>query len=272
MLVGIIHPGSMGSALGVEAKADIQWASKHRSGATRKRAEIGGFEDRENFDELADSCDIIVSVCPPDAAVDIATAVARRGFPGIYVDANAVAPATSEHIGSMFDRFVDAAVFGPPPVEPGTTRMYLCGDEAETAAELWTGSKLDARILDRDIGAASALKVAYAAWTKGSAALLLATRAYAQSLGVEHELDREWDMSIPGLTDRMQRRASGTGSKAWRFAGEMEQIAMAFESTDLPPGFGEAAAEIYIRITDLRDVDHPTLDEVMEHLVGDEIH
>lgn len=271
MHIGIIHPGAMGSVLGAEADAEVQWASKYRSAATRARAERHGFEDRGNFDELADSCDVIVSICPPDIAVDIATAVARRGFPGIYVDANAIAPMTSERIGRMFARYVDAAIFGPPPIAEGTTRMYLCGDEADDVARLWKGSNLDVRVLDRDIGSASALKMAYAGWTKGSAALLLATRAYAQSQGVERELHDEWDASIPGLTDRIRRRARGTGSKAWRFAGEMEEIAKAFESTDLPPGFHEAAAEIYIRITDLKDVDEPTLDEVMAHLVGDEI-
>lgn len=272
MRVGIIHPGAMGSVLGAQADADICWASKYRSKATKLRADEAGFEDRKDFDALADGCDVIISVCPPDVAVEIATAVARRGFPGIYVDVNAIAPLTSERIGAMFKRYVDGAIFGPPPTRPGATRMYLCGDESETVAALWgNSSHLDTKLLDREIGAASALKMAYAGWTKGSAALLLATRAYAESQGVEAELHAEWDASIPGLTDRIERRATGTGSKAWRFAGEMEEIAKALESTDLPPGFHEAAAEIYIRISDLRDVDHPTLAEVMAHLVGDEI-
>lgn len=271
MYLGIIHPGAMGAAIGTEAGADIRWASKYRSKETRARAESAGFEDVRDFDELVDSCDAIVSICPPDVALDVATAVARRRFQGVYVDANAIAPASSEYIAGMFDRYVDGALIGPPPTTAGTTRMYLCGDDADTMATLWKGSNLEVRVLDREIGAASALKMAYAGWTKGSAALLLATRAYAESQGVHAELHEEWDTSIPGLTDRIRRRASGTGSKAWRFAGEMEEIAKAFESTDLPPGFHEAAAEIYIRITDLRDVDHPTLDEVMAHLVGDEI-
>ena len=269
MYVGIIHPGAMGSVLGAEADADIRWASKYRSKQTRLRAD--GFEDLRDFDELADGCDVIVSICPPDAAMDIATAIARRRYPGIYVDANAIAPTTSERIGSMFARYVDAALIGPPPTEPGTTRMYLCGDEADAIAQIWKGSNFETRLLDREVGSASALKMAFAGWTKGSAALLLATRAYAESQGVERELHAEWDASIPGLTDRIERRATGTGSKAWRFAGEMEEIGKAFESTDLPPGFHEAAAEIYIRIADLRDVDEPTLAEVMAHLVGDEL-
>lgn len=272
MQVGIINPGNMGTAMGALIDADVMWASNGRSEDSRGRAERHGFRDVGSMRQLADEADLIISVCPPDAALAVAEDVARKRFDGIYVDANAIAPTTCGRIARLFPSFVDAAIFGPPPTEPGVARMYLCGGEASVVAPLWEGSHLEPIIIEGPVGSASALKMAYAGWTKGSAALLFAMRAYAESMGVVDQLLDEWDRSIPGLTDRIQRRATGTGPKAWRFAGEMEEIAAALESTDLPPGFHEAAAEIYIRIADLRDIDHPTLAEVMAHLVGSEIH
>lgn len=272
MQVGIIHPGDMGSAMGALVDGDVAWASEGRSDASQERAVHHGFRDAGSVRELAAEMDVIVSVCPPDAALAVAEDVARKRFTGLYVDANAISPTTSDRIGRFFRRFVDAGVFGPPPTVAGTSRMYLSGDEAPTIAALWEGTHLTPIVIEGPPGSASALKMAYSGWTKGSAALLFAIRAYAESMGVVDQLLDEWDSSIPGLTDRIQRRATGTGPKAWRFAGEMEEIAAALESTDLPPGFHEAAAEIYIRIADLRDIDHPTLAEVMAHLVGTEVH
>jgi 3-hydroxyisobutyrate dehydrogenase-like beta-hydroxyacid dehydrogenase len=93
--------------------------------------------------ELAERSHIIVSVCPPASAVDVAGSVAALGFSGIYVDANAIAPATTRSIGGRFDRFVDGGVVGPPATSAGTTRLYLSGVEADAVAELWAGSLLE---------------------------------------------------------------------------------------------------------------------------------
>ena len=272
MQVGIINPGDMGSAMGALIDAEVVWASNGRSDDSHGRAKRHGFRDVGSMRQLVAEADLIVSVCPPDAALSVAEDVARKRFAGIYVDANAISPTTCGRIARLFPRFVDAGIFGSPPREAGVSRMYLCGDDAAVVASLWEGTHLEPIIIEGPPGSASALKMAYAGWTKGSAALLFAMRAYAESMGVVDQLLDEWDRSIPGLTDRIQRRATGTGPKAWRFAGEMEEIAAALESTDLPPGFHEAAAEIYIRIADLRDIDHPTLAEVMAHLVGSEVH
>ena len=271
MQIGILHPGAMGAVLGEASRHPVLWASEGRSELTQKRAADSGISDVGTLRALVNESDIIISVCPPDVAVTVAEDVARKRFDGLYVDLNAVSPTTACEVGAHFDRFVDGGIFGPPSTAPGLTRIYLSGPESDAVADIWDESGIDVMLLDGDCGSASALKMAYAGWTKGSAALLFAMRAYAESMGVVDELMAEWDHSIPGLTDRIHRRATGTGPKAWRFAGEMEEIAKALESCDLPPGFHEAAAEIYIRIADLRDIDHPTLEEVMAHLVGSEL-
>jgi 3-hydroxyisobutyrate dehydrogenase-like beta-hydroxyacid dehydrogenase len=215
---------------------------------------------------LVESADVIVSVCPPESAVDVAAAVAELGFDGVYVDANAIAPSTTRSIGAMFHRFVDGGIVGPPATRPGTTRLYLSGDDAPSVAKWWD-EPLDVRLIDGGPGAASALKMAYAMWTKISAALLLEVRGLARIEGVDEAMLAEWALSQPGVADRSEATASGVGPKAWRFAGEMEQMAIAARDAGLPAGFAEGASEVYRCLADLRDVDTPTLDDALARLL-----
>lgn len=270
MIVGILHPGAMGAAVGGACVETVIWAGEGRSVETARRAEENGLRDVIGLHRLVREAEVIVSVCPPHAASEVAERVARAGFAGTYVDANAIAPQLSEEIGARFRQYVDGGIIGPPPRWPGSTRMYLCGDGAEAVARLWDGSALEARVVAGPVGAASALKVAYAAWTKGSTALLLAARAYAEAAGVGEPLDDEWRLSMPELPERLDAVAGRIGIKAWRFAGEMEQIAAAMESVGMPEGFHRAAAEIYSRLAGLKATEGATLDEVVALVTGDE--
>jgi hypothetical protein len=258
----------MGAAVGAACRHPVYWASHERSRDTADRAAHSGFIDAGDTGSLVAASDIVVSVCPPHAALDVAGEVASHGFAGVYVDANAVSPNVAAQIDEMFDRFVDGSIVGPPPLEAGTTRLYLAGDEAADVAACWEGSALEPKLLDAGPGAASALKMAYAGWSKGSAALLLAMRAYAEAAGVGGDLVTEWSQSMPELVDRVDRVARGVGPKAWRFAGEMEQIAAALAALELPSGFHEGAAVIYSRLTDLKGVAAPTEVEVIGRLTG----
>lgn len=266
---GFVHPGSMGASLAAACRDESVWASSGRSGATARRAADAGLRDVSTLGALAEQCDVIVSICPPDAAVDVAAAVAGSGFGGIYVDANAIAPETTRRVAAMFGRFVDGAVVGPPAHRAGTTRLYLSGGEAGSVAARWEASVVDARVIGDGPASASALKMAYAGWTKGTTALLLATVALAEAEGVSSALFAEWAMSQPDLAERARHSAAAAGPKAWRWVGEMREIAATFGSNDLPAGFHAAAADIYARLAGLdgagADV---TLDDVIAALLG----
>jgi 3-hydroxyisobutyrate dehydrogenase-like beta-hydroxyacid dehydrogenase len=244
------------------------WCSAGRSGDTRARAQRAGMQEAVTLAELVERCDVIVSVCPPDSAVAVADSVAALDFDGIYVDANAVAPATVRRIGERFGRFVDGGIVGPPAHAPGTTRLYLAGPAAAQTAELWAGSALDARPLDTPIGSASALKIAYAAWTKISTALLLDVRALARAEGVEAALLDEWGLSQPGTGARSDASAAAAAPKAWRWVGEMHEIAASFEAAGLPAGFATTAGELYQRLAGLRHAEQVELDEVLAVLLA----
>jgi 3-hydroxyisobutyrate dehydrogenase-like beta-hydroxyacid dehydrogenase len=204
--------------------------------------------------DLVSASDIVLAICPPHGAAEMARAVsevARRPGPWWYVDANAVSPATTELIGATVRAagagFVDGGVIGPPPRLYGTTRLYLSGLGALAVSEVLGTARLEVHVISEQPGDASALKLAYAAWTKGSAALLLAARASAARAGVEEALVLEWRTSLPDLVDRYQAAKASADDKGWRWAGEMEEIAAMFESQGLPSGFHEAAAEVFRR-------------------------
>ena len=222
-VVGVLHPGEMGAAVGGALHGrgvTVLWASAGRSAATAERARAAGLEDVGEVRELRDRCDVLLSICPPHAAVEVAETAAP--FRGIYVDANAISPGLARAIAKLQRRFVDGGIVGPPPGRPGTTRLYLSGGEAAEVAALFAGTNLEARMLSGEPGAASALKAAYAGWTKGSAALLLTVRELAQAEGVEDALLEEWRLSIPELEEHVAGAERSAGHKGWRWVGEME--------------------------------------------------
>lgn len=246
MAVGLLHPGEMGAAVGEDLLAaghHVLWASAGRSPETRARAEDAGLEDAGTVEELARRSQVILSICPPHAALEVARAVGD--FDGIYVDANAVSPATVREIGG---RFVDGGIIGPPPLEPGTTRLYLSGEEADTIAALFQRTALEPVVISDEPGAASALKMVYAAWTKGTAAMLIAIRALARSENVEELLFEEWRLSQPDLIERSGSAARSADRKGWRWVAEMEEIASTFAAAGLPDGFHRAAADVFRRV------------------------
>ena len=245
MRVAVLHPGEMGAAVGaqlVSAGHETVWDPDGRSPATRRRAEQAGLI----ADPDARTAEVVISVCPPSAALEMARSLA--GTTGLVIDANAVSPATALEIGEVLNgRWVDGAIVGPPPRQAGTTRLYLSGPRAEEAAELFRGPHLEPVVLEGSPVAASAVKMAYAAWTKGSAALLLATMETARGHGVEAALRGEWERSQPALAQRLTGAERSARDKGWRWVGEMEEIAATFAAVDQPDGFHRAAAEVFRR-------------------------
>lgn len=272
----LLHPGAMGATIGAAATGNghtVCWVTDGRSDATRARAEEAGLEPVATLTDAVRGVDAVVSVCPPDAALPVATDVAGSGFSGTYLDANAVAPSTVRAVEAALSpsgiTVVDGGIVGPPTHRTGTTRLFLSGDGAGTVAELFDGSALEPIVLDGPVGAASATKVAYAAWTKGSSALLLAVAAYAEAEGVSDPLRAEWARSQPDLAERLLLVAAGVAPKAWRFAGELTDSGRAFADVGLPDGFGRAAADVFERLASFRDVPGPDVETVVRALVDD---
>jgi 3-hydroxyisobutyrate dehydrogenase-like beta-hydroxyacid dehydrogenase len=262
--IALLHPGNMGSTIGACAAtsgARVLWAAEHRSAASRARAKQAGLVEVASLAEAVAQSDIVLSVCPPEFATDVAVSVAAQKFNGTYVDANAISRASAEEIGKIVSQagasFVDGGIIGSPVKKAGTTRMYLSGEKAEEIAQLFSTSMLDARAIGKIPGEASALKVVYAAWTKGTDALILAIRALAAHEGVDKALLEEWKISQPTLENKCERAAAVAAPKMWRYVGEMREIAEAFKSAGLPSGFHSAAAEVSERLVCFKDQTEP---------------
>jgi 3-hydroxyisobutyrate dehydrogenase-like beta-hydroxyacid dehydrogenase len=273
--IGLLHPGEMGASVGAAARASgarVLWASQGRGAETQKRAAAAGLEDARTLGDVVAASDVILSVCPPHAAREVATAAAAAGFRKLYVDGNAVAPATSREIARIVEAagatYVDGGLIGPPPDKPGTTRLYLSGPQAERAAALFARGNLEPIVLPGDLTSASAIKMAYGGWNKGQQALLLSIVALASSAGVGEALMAEWSRSQPDLPRRAENAARGGARKAWRWIAEMEENAATLEAAGLPGGFHQAAADIYARLAAYKDAAvPPTLDDVATTLL-----
>lgn len=270
----ILHPGEMGATVGRCARAGgarVLWASAGRSAATAKRAAAAGLEDAVTLDAALAAADCAISVCPPHAAEDLARSVAAVGFRGIYVDANAVAPATTRRVGEIVAAggasFVDGGIIGPPPAEAGRTRLYLSGPRAAEVAKLFAGTALSAIVVEGGIGTASALKMCFAAWNKGSQLLLASVRALAEREGVHASLAEEWRLSQPEVAKRLEN-AVANARKGWRWVGEMDEIAATFRAAGLPDGFAAAGAEVCRRLETFKDAPGATIDQVVDALLG----
>jgi 3-hydroxyisobutyrate dehydrogenase-like beta-hydroxyacid dehydrogenase len=270
-IIAMLHPGEMGAAVGAclaSAGHRVVWASAGRSAATRARAKAAGLEDVSTLARAVGDAEFVFSICPPHGALDLAAEIAGLEFDGLYVDGNAIAPDTAREVGARVEaahaRFVDGGILGPAPLKAGTTRFYLSGPKAKDVAALFKGSFVEAIALDGPVGAASALKVCYAAWNKGSIALLTAVRALAQHEEVDEALMEAWQHNVPEIAKRSEIITT-QARKAWRWIGEMDEIAGSFEAAGLPGGFHLAAADIYSRLEDFKDAAKPpSIGEILD--------
>ena len=260
MRVGVLHPGEMGVTVLeslVENDVSATWVKGGRSESTVRRA--SSIPSVDTLEELIHSVGIIMSVCPPSAALEVARNISDKGFKGIYVDANAISPLESRKVAELFgEAFVDGGIIGPPAKEAGTTRIYLSGMRSREVVDLFEFGPLEAIALSdssdpEEITAASALKMAYAGFSKGSSALLLAVNAFARKSGVLEALHKEWEISAPGLVRRSQNTAVSISRKAWRFGAEMDFISESFDEKNLPPEFHQGASALYRALEEFKD-------------------
>ncbi|MEJ2121415.1 MAG: DUF1932 domain-containing protein [Alphaproteobacteria bacterium] len=274
--VGILHPGAMGASVAAAARAGgarVLWASEGRSAATADRAAAAGLEDAGTLVEVCRQAAVILSICPPDAAEEQAETVMAAGFQGVYVDGNAIAPERARRIAGRVEaagaRYVDGGIIGPPATATSATCLYLSGAEASNVAALFAGTVLEARVLDETPDRASALKMCYAAQTKGLTALLCALVAAAEELGVRGALFERWAGEDAAKPNQVAERIRGVTAKAWRFEGEMREIAATLDAAGLPGGFHLAAAELYARLAHFKEAgETPPLDAVLDALTG----
>ncbi|WP_329046943.1 DUF1932 domain-containing protein [Amycolatopsis sp. NBC_01488] len=268
--VGLLHPGAMGAAVGAVLAGrgvPVSWLPAGRGPATRRRAEAAGLTEARDLT----GCDVVLSVCPPAAALDVARAVADSGFGGLYLDANAISPRHAAEIERILENatVADGGIVGPPPRASGTTRLYLSGPGSGVARleSLFDGTHLRPVALAGPVGKASALKLAFAAYNKLTFALAAQSHALAQRHGVGGELRELAADVLPGTPFGAPDGITAAAAKAWRWEGEMAEIAETCADTGLSPALVTAAGELFGRWRDHRDDDGVALGDLLQALV-----
>lgn len=277
MSIGVLHPGQMGSYLAATLKRsghDVAWCSAGRSSATGTRATEIGLREIPDLGTLAREVEVLFGVCPPHAAEAVLQQVLDAGFQGHFVDANAIAPQRSrllaQRMAEQGGRYTDGGIVGGPDWKGETTCLYLSGPDCEQIAALFKRGPLQVKELNPEIGAASALKMCYAAYTKGSTALLATILAAAEAYKVRPDLESQWASDWPEFDQQARNRTRRVTAKAWRFAGEMAEISNAFKAAGLPGDFHAGAEEIYRRMSSFKGAESPPeLLDVLHALIAE---
>ena len=283
MKVGILSPGDMGGATGSvlsQNGVEVYTCLSGRGQLTRQIAKDAGFVDLPNLHELVGKVDVLLSILVPDAATEVAEAVAASvrstGTNLVYVDCNAISPRTVRRIEDIVRQsgsdFIDAGIIGGPPGPKSHPRFY-CSGPSTAAFEVLRETGLDVRPVGRDIGQASGLKMVYAASTKGTTALWTELLVASRALGLEDSLLSEFG---PDNSVANQHMASipSMPRRSRRWVGEMEEIAATFEALGLTPSILRGAADMYrlVGTTNLADQTsrepNPELNTVLEVLTA----
>ncbi len=231
----------MGARVGAAARADVLCANDGRSEATRRRSLENGFRDVGSVQNLVEQSDVILSICPPAIAEDVARTVATAEFDGLFVEANAIAPARAQRIAVMLSD-QGAVVVDATVISLTEFNLYLAGEATaiDQVTSLFAASDVNAIQLNGGVGTASALKMAFSCWNKIGIALAAQAFAIARAYDVYEPLVHEHAGVDPGRIVR-------AGRKAWRWGPEMNEVAETCADLGLPTDFSAAAATIYER-------------------------
>ncbi|MBE8470033.1 NAD(P)-dependent oxidoreductase [Streptomyces justiciae] len=272
--VTLLHPGAMGAPVGGQAARTgvrVLYVPEGRGPASVERARQAGLEAAESLASALSVSDLVLSICPPHAAEDVAHEVLEHDFRGVYVEANAISPDRATRIGKACAErgalMVDGSIIGGPPTDGSGPRLYLSGDAEAVArtAALFDGTEVVARPLDAEIGAASALKMAYASFQKSARVLAAVSHALAASHGVGEELAEEGRALTARILAEVDHFPS-VAARAWRWAPEMAEIAAALDAVGLPPDLAEASAAVVRRWNGDKDRFDLPLEDVFAHL------
>jgi 3-hydroxyisobutyrate dehydrogenase-like beta-hydroxyacid dehydrogenase len=273
--VGLLHPGQMGAAIAAQVATKghtVLWCPDGRSETTHHRATGAGLHAATLRELLVDS-EIILSICPPAAAEDIATDVAHIGYEGIYVDVNAISPARIHRIAARLTEagaeVIDGCIFGPPPGGHPPARLYLAGAESARCrvADLLTGTLAEPVHLGEQLGQASALKMAFACYQKASRTLAALAHALADDLDVTEALLTEAER-MPSNILANRSYLPSVAARAWRWAPEMHEVADTLRAQQLPSDLALAVAAVLQHWSDNSPVPTNSPTSVLRRLHG----
>ena len=253
--IAILMPGDMGHGCGKAFKNNnfrVVTCLSQRSVRTKKLAELSGFEDLGTIENVVQNSDIILSILPPEFALQqakkVSKVITKIQKHITYVDCNAISPETAlkinDSISSNYCNFIDGGIIGfNPIVENGQTRLYVSGPNTQSVKVLHKKGFI-IKDLGTEIGKASAMKMVYASATKGTFALHAAVITASKKLGLFDEYVEELKYSKPNILEAMEKMVPKIPIDAARWEGEMYEISKTFKKENITPKFHQGAAAI----------------------------
>lgn len=284
--IGIVSAGELGAVLGgilVGRGYRVVTALEGRGARTKQRAVSAGLEVVDSLAALARIADVVLSVVPPSAAVEVAEQYCAQAAPlprRLFIDINAIAPATVMRIDEVCRRqgvrCVDGAIHGMAARLPASGTLYLSGSEAAEAAELF-GPSIRVRVLSGPVGKASAFKMLISGLAKGAVALFVEMAVAARRAGLLGELLACYGEAYPGIMALVERLLPTYPQHAARRGAELREVEDTLRALGREPCLVTAAQRVttamgrvdWSRRADAQDIEGWPVTAVIEALSED---
>jgi 3-hydroxyisobutyrate dehydrogenase-like beta-hydroxyacid dehydrogenase len=260
--VGVLSPGEMGAAVATVLAAHglrVVTCLEGRSGRTRQRAEAARLEVVPTLAELVRTVEAVLSIVPtmsaPAVGEEIAQAITHTGKSIYFIESNAISPMTSTAIEQTITqaggRYVDGCIIGGPADVGRGTMFYLSGPDAEVAAMALRAGGVQVEVLGGGAGQASAFKMGYAGFTKGTTALLLELTLMAHKWGFLDAILAKYASSHPEALRMFTTHLTTWPEYAAIRAEEMVELTAMAKAAGLRPVMPPAAEQVITAMAQL---------------------
>lgn len=253
--IGFMTPGDMGQAVAMQLRQKgftVCTALDKRSERSRAMAAEAGLTDLGSIARLTAECDLIMSVMNPGAGLEFAqeaaAAISTQKHKPAFIECNAIAPGTMAKVAEVITKAgavcFDGGLIGPPPRKGAKVHLYVSGPGSADLAQL-ANEGIVVHVMSERIGDASAIKMCYSAFNKGTQGLILSALVAAHRLGVHDMLEETLLRSRGEMYKSVLDSLTTMPPKAYRWVPEMHEIATTFENAGLTRNMFEGEADIF---------------------------
>lgn len=264
-LIGILSPGELGVALARILRTsgyDIVTTLHGRSARTETNCQRCGIKVLPQLADVVNAADIVLSTVTPAAAlsmaVEVRRAASRQNRKLVYIDVNSVSPQTIDKITEMFVgspvSMVDAAVHGLADRLPTHGTIYASGANAAALVQLFE-PQIRIRLLGREPGIASLMKMSLGGMSKGIIGLFLQSSLLAHHAGVAEEFTDELGRYYPDVRQFIERSLPTYPQHAGRRAEEMRELTETLQLANQPTGIAAELSDVFSRLA----ANHPAI-------------
>jgi 3-hydroxyisobutyrate dehydrogenase-like beta-hydroxyacid dehydrogenase len=240
-----------------------------RSARTRQRSEIARLEVVSTLAQLVRTVEAVLSIVPtmsaPAVGEEIAQAITQTSKPIFFIEANAISPMTSTAIEQTITqaggRYIDGCIIGGPTDVGRSTMFYLSGPDAKAAAAALRAGGVGVEVLGERCGQASAFKMGYAGFTKGTTALLLELTLMAQAWGFLEALLAKYSSSHPEALRMFTTHVTTWPEYAAIRAEEMVELSAMAKVAGLTPIMAPGAEQVMTAMAQLPWDPNDTMDQ-----------